>query len=137
MLKGLVTPTLVLLISVSKAFAGLHVVITKNNQTMRVFLDSKPIATWKVSTARVGYITPTGDYTPKGMQKMHFSKKYHNSPMPYSIFFRGGYAIHGTYATGALGHTASHGCVRLAPNNAKTLYGWVQSHPTTITIKKE
>jgi len=42
--------------------------------------------------------------------------------MPYSIFFRGGYAIHGTYATGALGRPASHGCVgacrRLTPRNS-------------------
>ena len=47
--------------------------------------------------------TPRGSYAPTGLQRMHYSKKYHMSPMPYSIFFRGGYAIHGTYATGALG----------------------------------
>ncbi len=35
--------------------------------------------------------------------------------MPHSVFFHGGYAIHGTNAVGSLGRPASHGCVRLAP----------------------
>jgi hypothetical protein len=65
---------------------------------------------------------------------MHYSRKYHMSPMPYSIFFRGGYAIHGTYATGALGRPASHGCVRLAPGNAKRLYEIVQAEGGSISI---
>jgi hypothetical protein len=68
------------------------------------------------------------------MQLMHYSRKYHMSPMPYSIFFRGGYAIHGTYATGALGSPASHGCVRLSPGNAATLYHLVQSEGGSISI---
>ena len=90
--------------------------------------------TWPVSTARAGYYTPRGSYAPTGLQRMHYSKKYHMSPMPYSIFFRGGYAIHGTYATGALGRPASHGCVRLAPGNAKLLYEMVQNEGGSISI---
>jgi lipoprotein-anchoring transpeptidase ErfK/SrfK len=61
------------------------------------------------------------------MTKMHYSRKYNNSPMPYSIFFRGGYAIHGTGDLKALGRPASHGCIRLHPENAKTLYNLVSS----------
>ncbi|MCX7900356.1 MAG: L,D-transpeptidase, partial [Methylocystis sp.] len=53
---------------------------------------------------------------------------------PYSIFFRGGYAIHGTYATAQLGTPASHGCVRLSPAHAKMLYEMVQREGASISI---
>jgi hypothetical protein len=68
------------------------------------------------------------------LQRTHFSHKYHMSPMPYSIFFAGGYAIHGTYSTGSLGRPASHGCIRLAPGNAALLYHMVQAEGGSITI---
>jgi lipoprotein-anchoring transpeptidase ErfK/SrfK len=45
--------------------------------------------------------------------------------MPHSIFFRGGYAIHGTGEVKRLGSPASHGCVRLHPDNARELYNMV------------
>lgn len=89
---------------------------------------------WPVSTAKAGFTTPRGEFGPIGMERMHYSKKYHNSPMPYSIFFRGGYAIHGTYALSALGAPASHGCVRLAPEHAKMLYEMVQNEGARISI---
>jgi len=89
---------------------------------------------WRVSTARSGYRTPRGSFAPTGMQRMHYSSKYDNSPMPYSIFFRGGYAIHGTYAVGALGRPVSHGCVRLSPSHAALLFHMVQSEGARISI---
>jgi lipoprotein-anchoring transpeptidase ErfK/SrfK len=54
------------------------------------------------------------------------SRRYHMSPMPYSIFFRGGYAIHGTYETRHLGARASHGCIRLSPGHAAALFSLVR-----------
>lgn len=89
---------------------------------------------WPVSTARSGFSTPRGSYSPTSLQRMHYSRKYHMSPMPHSIFFRGGYAIHGTYATGALGQPASHGCIRLAPGNAAALFAMVQREGAGISI---
>jgi lipoprotein-anchoring transpeptidase ErfK/SrfK len=79
-------------------------------------------------------VTPRGRFAPTGLERMHYSKKYHNSPMPYSIFFRGGYAIHGTYALSQLGTPASHGCVRLSPQHAKMLYEMVQREGASISI---
>jgi lipoprotein-anchoring transpeptidase ErfK/SrfK len=90
--------------------------------------------TWPVSTARSGYYTPRGSFAPTGMQRMHYSRKFHMSPMPYSIFFRGGYAIHGSYETRSLGRPASHGCVRLDPANAALLYRMVEAEGATISI---
>ena len=99
--------------SMGLAWATANIHIDLSTQTMHVDSDSGSY-TWPVSTARAGYSTPRGSYAPTGMERMHYSRKYHMSPMPYSIFFRGGYAIHGTYATGALGSPASHGCVRVS-----------------------
>jgi hypothetical protein len=103
--------------------------------TQRMHVESSTGSyTWPISTARSGYTTPQGSFAPTGLQRMHYSRKYHMSPMPYSIFFHGGYAIHGTYATGALGKPASHGCVRLSPGHAAQLYHMVQSEGGSISI---
>jgi hypothetical protein len=107
--------------------------IDLSTQTMHVESSSGSYA-WPISTARSGYTTPRGSFAPTGLQRMHYSRKYHMSPMPYSIFFHGGYAIHGTYATGALGKPASHGCVRLSPGHAAQLFHMVQSEGGSISI---
>jgi hypothetical protein len=119
--------------SLGFAYATASIHVDLSSQTMHVESSSGSYS-WPVSTARAGYSTPRGSYAPTGMERMHYSRKYHMSPMPYSIFFRGGYAIHGTSAVGALGRPASHGCVRLAPGNAKRLYDIVQAEGGSISI---
>jgi lipoprotein-anchoring transpeptidase ErfK/SrfK len=96
------------------------------NQTMTVSKYGKIIHVWKVSTARKGYITPRGTWRPTRIHRMWYSRKYDNSPMPYSVFYHGGYAIHGTNAVRRLGRPASHGCVRLDTSNAKHFYSLVR-----------
>lgn len=86
-------------------------------QRMYVSVNGVRRYTWRVSTGRRGYRTPVGRYRPWLLRRMHYSSKYNNSPMPHSIFFRGGYAIHGTYQKKSLGRPASHGCVRLHPSH--------------------
>ena len=104
------------------ATAGVVAQIDQSRQRMRVIVDGLTAYDWPVSTARRGYVTPNGSYRVGLMAPMWRSHKYHNSPMPHAMFFRGGYAIHGTYAMGSLGRRASHGCIRLAPGNAATLF---------------
>jgi lipoprotein-anchoring transpeptidase ErfK/SrfK len=115
------------------ADARVRIHIDLSTQTMHV-QSSRGDYAWPVSTARAGYVTPRGSYWAQSMQRMHYSRKYDMSPMPYSIFFRGGYAIHGSYATSALGSPASHGCVRLAPGNAALLYELVREEGASIAI---
>jgi lipoprotein-anchoring transpeptidase ErfK/SrfK len=104
-------------------FAGrVSIVVDIPTQSMFVSVDGVPMYSWEVSTGKKGYRTPQGSYQPQAMHKMHYSKKYDNAPMPYSIFFSGGYAIHGTSHVKQLGSPASHGCVRLETENAQTLY---------------
>lgn len=110
------------------AAAGVVAKISLSKQTMQVSVNGAPKYNWAVSTARKGYRTPTGSFRPQRMHKTYFSKKYHGSPMPHSIFFHGGYAIHGTNYIKSLGSPASHGCIRLHPSNAAALFSLVQQH---------
>jgi lipoprotein-anchoring transpeptidase ErfK/SrfK len=116
---------------------ALSIRIDISSQVMAVDVNGGPYGRWKVSTGRRGYRTPRGRYRPYLLKKMHYSRKYDNSPMPNSIFFLGGYAIHGTYYLNSLGRPASHGCIRLHPDNALKLYNLVRKHgfrATRITI---
>lgn len=125
------------LILPGKVYAGVVAQIDLSSQRMHVFVNGKPAYTWKVSTARRGYRTPTGTYKPYHLARRHYSSIYNNSPMPHSIFFYKGYAIHGSYETKYLGRPASHGCIRLHPSNAARLYSLVQRYGagnTTIRI---
>jgi len=106
--------------------ASLVAKVNVSTQTMEVIRHGKVIYTWRVSTARRGYITPVGSWRPKRMHRMWYSRKYDMSPMPYAIFYHGGYAVHGTNAVSRLGSPASHGCVRLDTANAAKLYKLVQ-----------
>jgi lipoprotein-anchoring transpeptidase ErfK/SrfK len=106
--------------------ASLVANVNVSTQTMTVVKHGRVIHTWKVSTARKGYITPRGTWRPKRMHRMWHSRKYDMSPMPYSVFYHGGYAIHGTSYVKRLGRPASHGCVRLATANAAKFYALVK-----------
>jgi lipoprotein-anchoring transpeptidase ErfK/SrfK len=103
-------------------------------QTMVVEQGGQRIATWRISSGVRGFETPRGRYRVGRMHKTYFSRKYDNAPMPNAMFFRGGYAIHGTYSTGKLGRPASHGCIRLHPSNAAKLFAWVRQHGASVQI---
>jgi lipoprotein-anchoring transpeptidase ErfK/SrfK len=104
-----------------------------SDQRMEVSVNGRPTFEWKVSTARKGYVTPIGSYKPTRLEEMWYSKKYDNSPMPHSVFFHGGYAVHATNAVKRLGTPASHGCVRLHPNDAADFYELVQAFGSANT----
>ena len=112
----------------AKSVAAVTIVVDISSQSMAVDVNGWPYGRWLVSTAREGYHTPRGTWRPFLLKKIHYSKKYDNSPMPNSIFFLGGFAIHGTYYAKYLGRPASHGCVRLAPDHALMLYDLVQKY---------
>jgi lipoprotein-anchoring transpeptidase ErfK/SrfK len=127
-MRRLILAVLILLGAAAPASAGIVARIDISSQTLRVYEDGRLAYAWRVSTARKGYRTPVGSYRPTRMHRMWYSRKYDNSPMPHSIFFHGGYAIHGTDALRSLGRPASHGCIRLHPGNAKRLYNLVKAH---------
>ncbi|MBZ9709404.1 L,D-transpeptidase [Mesorhizobium sp. ESP7-2] len=113
--------------------------VSLSQQVMEVSVDGRPTFAWKVSTGDRAHVTPTGSFKPTRMHEMWYSKKYDNAPMPHSVFFSGGYAVHATYAIKRLGQPASHGCVRLHPDNAADFYQLVETFGaanTSIVIVK-
>jgi hypothetical protein len=122
------------LCGLTAAQAGVVVTVDKSAQRLTVTVDGARRYEWPVSTARAGYNTPNGSYRPERLERQWFSRRYDWSPMPYSIFFDGGYAIHGSYEVSRLGTPASHGCIRLHPKNAAILFGLVQEHRNDTRI---
>ena len=101
--------------------------VSISTQTMTVMHRGEVIGRWPVSTARRGKVTPTGSWDAKWLSRNHKSSRYNGAPMPYSIFYNGNYAVHGTYQTKKLGRPASAGCVRLSPDHAKVLFSLVKT----------
>src|SRR5450432_1422277 len=128
------------LISIESAEARLDILVDKATQRMLVIQNGYMRYIWPVSTGRDETATPNGVYAPQRLERNWFSNAYYNSPMPYSIFFHNGYAIHGSYAINQLGGPASHGCVRLHPHHAALLFDLVQQEgpdKTTIEVTDE
>ncbi|WP_299929375.1 L,D-transpeptidase [uncultured Pelagimonas sp.] len=106
--------------------AALVAKVDVSSQTMTVIHNGKVAYRWPVSTARKGKYTPRGSWSAKWLSRYHKSSLYNNAPMPYSIFFSGNYAIHGTNQISRLGRPASAGCVRLHPDHAARLFELTQ-----------
>ena len=82
--------------------------------------------------------------TPPGEYKVYWKKgenckssKYPigkgGAPMPYCMFFKGGYAIHGS--NHVPDYNASHGCVRVTPAEAAWLSQYHLKKGDTVIIK--
>lgn len=122
--------------------------VNKTDQRLYLYIDGKIVDTFKVSTGDTKHETPTMDRRPAGpIFQKYTSKKYPGGNynglgnMPYVVFVSGGYGIHGTTKGNIpkLGKKASHGCVRLHPENAKILNELVRKaglENTWITIEK-
>ncbi len=131
-----VVPALLTVILLCFAAHAESIVVTvdKTTQRLTVEVDGVNRSQWPISTARQGYRTPNGSYRPEWLARKWFSREYDWSPMPYSIFFSGGYAIHGSYEISRLGSPASHGCIRLHPENAAILFALVERNMKSTEI---
>jgi hypothetical protein len=118
--------------------AKLLIQIDKSTQRMAISINGEQRYDWSVSTGGTGHDTPSGTFKPFRMEIDHHSDEWDNAPMPYSIFFtKTGVAMHGTYEQRNLGRAVSHGCVRLSPKNAATLWELVKQEKmanTTVVL---
>ncbi len=133
----LVAFTALTLFASGAAQAKVAITVDKDNQQMTVAVDGVETYRWPVSSGLPSYETPNGSFRAFRMEEDHYSKEFDEAPMPHSIFFTSvGHAIHATTAVRQLGRTASHGCVRLSPKDANTLYDLVKSMGMrTVTIQ--
>jgi len=130
----------VIVTAVAPARAEILVVIDKASQQIRVLHDGALAHVFKTSTGMYGTGTPVGTYGVERLHRTWYSQKYDYAPMPFSIFFHGAYAIHGTTVISRLGSPASHGCVRLHPKDAAVLFAMVQEagkDNTTVIVTGE
>jgi lipoprotein-anchoring transpeptidase ErfK/SrfK len=121
--------------------------VSKKDQRLYLYVEGKCVDTFKVSTGTKGHETPNIDRRPSGpVFRKYTSKKYPGGNynglgnMPYVVFVQGGYGIHGTTLGNIpkLGTKASHGCVRVHPDNAKIFNELVSAaglQNTWITIR--
>lgn len=98
-----------------------------SDQTMHVYVDNQLRYIWWVSTGLGGHSTPTGSWNAYWLSPNHRSSIYNNAPMPWSVFFNGNYAVHGTTAVDNLGQPASHGCIRLHPDHAAIFFALTET----------
>lgn len=124
---GVLSVLFLSLIGVASAEAGVQVRVDIAAQRMQVTTSDGESYSWAISSGRKGFRSPNGVYRPTRLERSWYSRKF-GGAMPHSVFFRGGYAIHGTTAVGALGRPASHGCIRLHPANAARLFALVKKH---------
>jgi lipoprotein-anchoring transpeptidase ErfK/SrfK len=134
MRTAIVAAALMLATLAQPAGADVLVVIDKSTQQVRVLADGGLAHVFKTSTGRYGNGTPNGSYGVERLHRHWYSRKYDNAPMPYSIFFHEGYAIHGTTVISRLGRPASHGCVRLHPDDAAVLFALVREQGKDNTV---
>jgi lipoprotein-anchoring transpeptidase ErfK/SrfK len=113
--------------------ANLIARVSLSTQTMTVSQDGIIVHEWKVSTARPGYSTPVGSWSAKWLSRDHRSRKYDDAPMPFAVFYNGGYAVHATFETRRLGRPASHGCIRLHPQDAATFFSLTSRYGVSNT----
>src|SRR5665213_3003671 len=122
----------------SAARANIVVSIDKTTQNMTVAVDGSQRYSWPVSTGRPGYDTPNGTFKPNRMDADHLSQEWDNAPMPHAMFFDlHGHAVHGFFDVKHLGLAVSHGCVRLSPDHAATLFDLVKTQGmgnTTVVV---
>ena len=119
--------------------------VVKSEQRLYLYVNGNLQGTWAVSTGIPGRSTPDFDTHPDGrIYTAYTSTKfpggdYHGlGNMPYAVFISGGFAIHGTPFIGRLGERASHGCVRVHPDNARAFNQLVRANGvrnTWITVE--
>ncbi|HEY1694372.1 MAG TPA: L,D-transpeptidase [Polyangiaceae bacterium] len=107
--------------------------VNLHRQTLVAFEGPTPVYVTLVSSGRNEHETVTGSFhirekhiasTMDGDADIAADGPYSIEDVPYIEYFNGGYALHGAFWHAEFGHVKSHGCVNLAPWDAKTIFGW-------------
>ena len=100
-------------------------------QILVAYEGDEPVFTTLVSTGRNGFETPTGLFR---IQSKHLSttmddpnagaESYSIEDVPWTMYFEGSYALHAAFWHDRFGRPRSHGCVNLAPADARWIFMW-------------
>ncbi|MFD7260911.1 L,D-transpeptidase family protein [Streptomyces sp. NPDC059874] len=110
-----------------RCMTGRVMCISKESRTLAWMIDGKVISTMDVRFGSENTPTREGVFKVDRKEKDWVSTLYH-TPMPYSMFFSGGQAVHYSADFAARGYAgASHGCVNVRDKGKlATLFGNVQ-----------
>jgi len=108
------------------------------NQWIEIDLSKQQLIAWNGRTPVRTFLVSTGKRsTPTHPGTFAIQSKYRSSPMrganyyvpdvPYTMYFSGGYALHGAYWHNRFGSPVSHGCVNLRVSSARWLYNWAST----------
>jgi hypothetical protein len=103
--------------------------IDLDQQILVAYHGERPVYATLVSTGKYGHYTPTlisrlaskHEATPMTSNK---DEVYSVADVPWTMFYDGNYALHTSYWHDGFGGPRSHGCINLAPRDARLLYAW-------------
>ena len=104
----------------------LHVDLSR--QTLVAYRGDDPVFATLVSTGRKGHDTPTGLFYVREKHKTTTMRgsdttgPFEVGEVPWTMFYKGSYALHGAYWHNDFGNVRSHGCINLAPVDARWLF---------------
>ncbi|MEN6437100.1 MAG: L,D-transpeptidase [Syntrophobacter sp.] len=97
------------------------ILVDVSQQCLGLYEYGELVQLFPISSGRNG--TPSKRFVVLSKEKDHYSRKYNNAWMPYSMRLFGDYFIHGGILPS---YAASHGCVRLIYENAVAVYNWAE-----------
>jgi len=114
--------------------------VSTSAQTLVAYEGDKPVFATAVSTGLVDHSDKEKDHhTPPGtfrIREKHIAATmdgdvasdgpYSIEDVPWIMYFNGSYALHGAFWHNNFGRTKSHGCVNLAPQDAKAVFAWTE-----------
>ncbi|HET7081493.1 MAG TPA: LysM peptidoglycan-binding domain-containing protein [Chloroflexia bacterium] len=118
---------------------GKWIDVNISTQTLTAYEGNKAVFSTLVSTGVSWHPTVVGTYKiyakylADDMSGGEGAEYYYLPAVPYTMYFYGGYAIHGTYWHHNFGHPMSHGCVNLPTDAAKWVYNWAPMGTTVVT----
>ena len=104
-------------------------------QTLVAYEGAMPVFATLISSGREGFETPVGEFR---IYSKHISvtmddvtagdEAYSIEDVPWTQYFEEGYALHTAFWHDRFGRVRSHGCVNLAPADARRLFFWTGPH---------
>lgn len=109
--------------------------VNVSTQRLIAWEGNKPVYAVIVSTGTAEHPTVTGTF--EIQEKLRVTRMqgddYDVPDVPYTLYYHGGYAIHGAYWHNRFGTPVSHGCVNVAVNHARWLFNWA-SVGTSVVV---
>jgi lipoprotein-anchoring transpeptidase ErfK/SrfK len=108
------------------AHRGRWIEVNLSRQRLIAWENGRVVYSTAISSGKRGTPTRRGVFAiqSKYRAKTMRGRGYVAPNVPYTMFYSGGYAIHGAYWHNRFGRPVSHGCVNLPVGQARRLYSW-------------